>query len=100
MINAPARQKITGLKKAYETLKPGKQTLLQLLDEAELPELVYNSNPIENATLTLRRSQPFLLGEAVMRNISATELFEGKNLARVTGYLRGKPDKALRKDTS
>jgi Fic family protein len=99
MINAPARQKITALKKAYETLKPGKQTLLQLLDEAELPELVYNSNAIENSTLTLKETERILLEQEVMRHLSVRELFEAKNLARVTEYLRGKPDIALSKET-
>lgn len=88
MINAPNRQKIAALKKEYETLKQGKESLLAILDEAELPELVYNSNAIENSTLTLQETERILLEQEVMRQVSVRELFEAKNLARVTEYLR------------
>jgi Fic family protein len=69
--------------------------LLKILDEVELPELVYNSNAIENSTLTLRETERILLEQEVMRQVSVRELFEAKNLARVMEYLHSRPNIAL-----
>lgn len=99
MINTATRQTITALKKEFETLKRGKASLLKLLDEAELPELVYNSNAIENSTLTLKETECILLEQEVMRQISVRELFEAKNLARITEYLYSRPEIALNDET-
>ena len=99
MINATARQSITNLKREFEALKRGKESLLKLLDEAELPELVYNSNAIENSTLTLKETERILMEQEVMRQVSVRELFEAKNLARVTECLRSRADVALDLET-
>ena len=61
MISELTKSKIRALKKEYEQLKDGKESLLALLREAELPELVYNSNAIENSTLTLKETERILL---------------------------------------
>src|SRR5665213_2803873 len=95
MINTSTRKKIASLKKEFEILKRGNDSLLQILDEVELPELVYNSNGIENSTLTLKETERILLEQEVMRQVSVRELFEAKNLARVTEYLRSRADIAL-----
>jgi len=73
---------------------------LTLLDEAEIPENVYNSNAIENSTLTLKETEKILLEMEVSRDISLREVFEAKNLARVISYKKnkvqdGKLDKEL-----
>ena len=67
--------------------RQGEESLLKLLGESELPEVVYNSNAIENSTLTLRETEQTLLDLQTVRGISARELFEAKNLAQVTEYL-------------
>lgn len=95
MIRANYRQTIAKLRKDYLHLKSGKESLLALLEEAELPELVYNSNAIENSTLTLKETEKILQEQEVMRDISVRELFEAKNLARVSEYLRSKPNYEL-----
>lgn len=92
MISTSTKQAIKALKKDYDQVKAGKESLLKLLDEAELPELVYNSNAIENSTLSLQETERILLELEVVRNVSLRELFEAKNLARVTEYLHSKPD--------
>lgn len=84
------RSRIKELREAYETLRPGKESLLQLIDEAELPENVYNSNAIENSTLTLKETEKILLEMEVSRNVSLREVFEAKNLARVVEYIKSK----------
>jgi Fic family protein len=99
MINGYTKARIKQLKKEFEELKSGKESLLVIIDEAELPELVYNSNAIENSTLTLQETDKILLELEVARNISVRELFEAKNLARVTEYIRNKPEIKLDKET-
>lgn len=61
-----------------------------MLDEAETPESVYNSNAIENSTLTLKETEKILLDMEVSRDVSVREIFEAKNLARVVSYIRKK----------
>ncbi len=70
-----------------------------MIDEAELPELVYNANAIESSTLTLQETERILVELAVARNVSVRELFEAKNLARVFDYIRNKKDIGLDKET-
>ena len=78
------------MKREYDTLRPGKQSLLSMIDEVEVPESVYNSNAIENSTLTLEETERILLEQMLSRNVSVREVFEAKNLARVTEYKRDK----------
>ena len=61
-----------------------------MIDEAEISESVYNSNAIENSTLSLKETEKILLEMEVSRNISLREVFEAKNLARVMKYIEGK----------
>jgi Fic family protein len=98
MISAYNKDKIKQLKKDFEQLKGGKKSLLVMIDEAEVPELVYNSNAIENSTLTLQETERILLELEVARNVSVRELFEAKNLASVTEYIRNKNDIVLSKE--
>ncbi len=98
MISAHNRNRITRLKKAFEQLRIDKGSLLTLLEEAELPELVYNSNAIENSTLTLKETEQILLELEVARNVSVRELFEAKNLARVIQYLQNNQNLELNKE--
>lgn len=91
---APIRTTIKELHAEYDRLKEGKESLLNMLDDAEIPEQVYNSNAIENSTLSLNETEKILLEMEVTRNISLREVFEAKNLARVAGYRR---DAAIKK---
>lgn len=84
------KDRIKILKEKYDRLKIGKDLLLKIIDEAEIPESVYNSNAIENSTLTLKETEKILLEMEVTRNISLREVFEAKNLARVMEYIRTK----------
>ncbi len=89
-ITKPIRDRIQALKAEFDTLRKGKDSLLAMMDEAEIPESVYNSNAIENSTLTLKETEKILLDMEVSRDVSLREVFEAKNLARVIGYIRGK----------
>jgi Fic family protein len=77
-------------KTKYDQLRKGKTSLLKLIDESELSESVFNSNAIENSTLTLKETERILLELEVSRNVSVREVFEAKNLARVLEYIRSK----------
>ena len=92
MVSSTDRSTIKQLKKEFEQLRDGKESLLRILEETELPELVYNSNAIENSTLTLKETEKILLEQEVMRDVSVRELFEAKNLARVLEYLSTRPN--------
>jgi Fic family protein len=89
-ITKPKKDRLTALKSEYDTLRKGKESLLVMIDEAEVPESVYNSNAIENSTLTLKETEKILLDMEVSRDVSLREVYEAKNLARVIGYIRNK----------
>jgi Fic family protein len=84
------KKRIQELKNQFDLLKIGKESLLDLIDEADVPESVYNSNAIENSTLTLRETEKILLDMEVSREVSVREIFEAKNLARVISYIKTK----------
>lgn len=89
-ITKPIITRLQNLKIEYETLKKGRESLLVMVDEAEVAEAVYNSNAIENSTLTLMETEKILLEMSVSREVSVREVFETKNLARVVSYIRNK----------
>lgn len=84
------KQKIDDLRRKFEDFRRGKASLLEKIDEAEVPESVYNSNAIENSTLTLKETEKILLEMEAERDLDLREVFEAKNLARVTEYVRNK----------
>ena len=81
---------VTSLRERYYSAVVGKQSLIQLLSEAEVAEQVYNSNAIENSTLTLEETEKILLQINLDRYITEREIFEVKNLARVVSYINTK----------
>jgi Fic family protein len=89
-ISKETKEKINILKREYDLLKKNKESLLDIIFEAELPESVYNSNAIENSTLTISETEKILLNMEVSRNVSVREIFEAKNLAQVFGYIKRK----------
>lgn len=90
MAGARFQDGIARLKADYERLKPGRQSLLRLIDEAEIAEAVYNSNAIENSTLTLEDTEKILFAAEVSKHMDVREVFEAQNLARVTQYISDK----------
>jgi Fic family protein len=89
-VGSSTKAKIDELKREFDQLKVGKTSLLNLIDEAEIAESVYNSNAIENSTLTLKETEKILMEMEVSRDISLREIFEAKNLARIFEYLKNK----------
>ena len=79
--------KINSLRERYYKASIGKETLIGLIAETEVAEQVYNSNAIENSTLTLEETEKILLQIDLDRFITEREIFETKNLARVVSYI-------------
>lgn len=95
MINQTTKNKITELQKEYVKLSNKNSKALAEIAIAEIPEMVYNSNAIENSTLTLEDTEKILLDNIVPKNSDAREVYEAKNLARVTEILLSEKYKEL-----
>lgn len=85
---------IQSLRERYYKALSGKESLMKVINEAEIPEHVYNSNAIENSTLTLEETEKILLQIDLDRYVSEREIFEAKNLARVMEYIETKSKEA------
>ena len=87
------------LRERYYRACVGKESLLALIAEAEVAEQVYDSNAIENSTLSLEETEKILLQIDLDRYINERELFEAKNLARVVTYIHKRaPEQELTLD--
>lgn len=84
MINQTTKDKIQALHQHYSCLAKGNASILKEITLAEIPELVYNSNAIENSTLTLEDTEKILSGGNLNRNVNVREVYEAKNLAKIT----------------
>ncbi|NCN28689.1 MAG: cell filamentation protein Fic [Candidatus Pacebacteria bacterium CG10_big_fil_rev_8_21_14_0_10_44_54] len=82
--------RIHELRQRYYQISTGKEALLSLISAAEVAEQVYNSNAIENSTLSLEETDKILHEIDLDRYISEREIFEAKNLARVVEYIQTK----------
>jgi Fic family protein len=87
MLSKKRKFKIQELKKEYHQLSQGKEELLKIISETEVFEQVYNSNAIENSTLTIEETERILMQIDLDRYVSEREIFEAKNLARVVEYI-------------
>ncbi len=92
-ITKDIREKINNLKRKYDSLKKGKESLLDIIFEIEIVESVYNSNAIENSTLTISETEKILMELEVSRDVSVREVFEAKNLARVFEFIKAQSAK-------
>ena len=78
---------INSLRERYYKASIGKDALIKLISETEVVEQVYNSNAIENSTLTFKETEKILLQIDLDRSITEREIFEAKNLAQVVSYI-------------
>jgi Fic family protein len=83
MINSITKNKISALFDAYRAVADDNSEALYEAALAEIPESVYNSNAIENSTLTLKDTEGILLKGAVRRDKDIREIYEAKNLAYI-----------------
>ena len=87
MINQTTKDKIQALHRQYLNLAKGNETVLKEITLTEIPEMVYNSNAIENSTLSLEDTEKILSGGSLERKVIVREVYEAKNLAKLTESL-------------
>lgn len=84
MINQTTKDRIADLQAVFTALAKGNESVLNEIALAEIAEMVYNSNAIENSTLSLDDTEKILAGGSLRRNVSVLEVYEAKNLANIT----------------
>lgn len=87
MVNKTTQDRIDSLAQRYRELSTGRGQILHDIAIAEIPEMVYNSNAIENSTLTLKDTEDILLRDIVRNDRNIREVYEAKNLAKIMGSL-------------
>lgn len=95
MINQITRDKIDDLAEQYRRLATKHRMAVRELTIAELPEMVYNSNAIENSTLTLEDTEDILIRHQIRTDHEIREIYEAKNLAHAIEYLMDNPEKSI-----
>ena len=82
------KQKILDLQKKYIQLSKNNQKALNEMTIAEIPEMVYNSNAIENSTLTLEETESIIFFDKIKKDHEVREIYEAKNLAKIIEFLQ------------
>ncbi|NCU34157.1 Fic family protein [Candidatus Saccharibacteria bacterium] len=83
MVNQITKDKINFLKAQYDALLKTHSRALKEISIAEVPEMVYNSNAIENSTLTLEDTTDIIMRDIITKGHDIREIYEAKNLAVV-----------------
>lgn len=91
-------KQILELKEKYDKLRTSKISLLEKIDKKELAEQIYNSNAIENSSLSLDETSKILSNQPLEREIIDRELYEAQNLSKVITYLSDKKDQKIDSD--
>lgn len=95
MLYQTTRNKIDALRKEYSVISRGNEVPLKEIALAEISEMVYNSNAIENSTLTLEDTEKILAGGELSRRVNVREVFEAINLAKITETILENPKTKL-----
>lgn len=95
MVNSTTQSRIESLACRYRELARGRAHILHDIAVAEIPEMVYNSNAIENSTLTLKDTEDILLRDIIRKDRDIREIYETKNLARIMDSLLADPARPL-----
>ena len=95
MINQITKNKIAELYAKYQKMSQGKEKALREIALAEIPEMVYNSNAIENSTLSLKDTEDILIHNMIKKDHDIREVYEAKNLAKITEQVLEYPGKEM-----
>jgi Fic family protein len=98
MLNKTQINRLDKLILKYKKLVPKNKKALYEIAMSEIPEMVYNSNAIENSTLTLEDTEEILLRDKIKKDFSIREVYEAKNLDVILKKLLEKPKQKLTKD--
>lgn len=91
MINQITKDRIATLSEQFKKLAKRNPDATNEVAIAEIPEMVYNSNAIENSTLTLKDTEDILLRNSIKKDHEIREIYEAKNLAKITEALLDNP---------
>ena len=86
MMSQATIDRIDNLAKKYRELIKKHPEGLREIAMQELPEMVYNSNAIENSTLTLEDTEDILIRDQIRTDHEIREIYEAKNLAKAMRY--------------
>ena len=95
MINQTTKGRIETLLTQYQQLASTNKEAIYEIAITEIPEMVYNSNAIENSTLTLEDTENILIRNIIKKDQDVREVYEAKNLAKVTESLLEDPNQRL-----
>lgn len=95
MVNQVTKDRINSLSEEYRKLAIKHKEAIKELTISELPEMVYNSNAIENSTLTLEDTEDILIRNQIRTDHEIREIYEAKNLASAIEYLMNNPEKEI-----
>lgn len=95
MINQITKDKIQSLAQEYRRLTFQNERVIAEISLSELPEMVYNSNAIENSTLTLEDTEDILIRDQIRTDHEIREIYEAKNLAKAMEYLLNNPESKI-----
>ena len=85
------KSRIEELFSFYKELEKKNKKALQEISISEVPEMVYNSNAIENSTLTLEETTDIIFFDKIKKDHDIREIYEAKNLVKVIERLQNKP---------
>ncbi len=95
MINQVTKDKIDRLTARYKQLAEANSAGISEIAISEISEMVYNSNAIENSTLSLEDTEDIIIRDMVKRDHDVREIYEAKNLAKITRYLLENPRESM-----
>lgn len=95
MINKTTKNKIAKLAEKYRELKAKNPNVVREIELSEMSEMVYNSNAIENSTLTLEDTEDILIRDQIRTDHEIREIYEAKNLASVMECISYNPYERL-----
>ena len=86
------KQRLEQLFSAYKQLEKKNKLALHEITLSEVPEIVYNSNAIENSTLTLEETEDIIFFDKIKKDHDIREIYEAKNLVKVIEFLQNNPN--------
>ena len=95
MINQKKQERLELLADEYRSLAKKSPSAVKEIALAEVPEMVFHSNAIENSTLTLEDTTDILVRGQIRKDVSIREVYEAKNLGKVTELLIESPGEKL-----
>lgn len=94
-MNDSIKSRISSLASTYRSLAEKNPGAVREITLAAVPEQVFNSNAIENSTLTLQDTEDILIRGQIKRDAKIREIYEAKNLATAITMLIDFPGQHL-----